>query len=115
MTTMSTRGAVTVRHLSIRVPWHDDGWRGTVCQRPTENASCLFLPRIREEKDDARQEAAAGSRFGDELDETDWPPCVPERLASCRRQASHATSIIRTQVPVKRPRIFVTHRFRSLP
>lgn len=79
MTITSTAGAAAVRHLSIRVPWHDDGWRGTVCARPGENASCLVLPRIREEKDDRKQEAGAGKRF-EELDQNEWPPCVPEHV-----------------------------------
>ena len=30
-----------LRHLSIRVPWHDSGWDGRVCQNPTANTSCL--------------------------------------------------------------------------
>src|SRR5437762_13258222 len=78
MTTTPTGGAGNVRHLSIRVPWHDDGWRGTVCQRPRENASCLALKRIRENKHDKKQEATAGLAW-DELDQEQWPACVPER------------------------------------
>ena len=30
-----------VQHLTIRVPWHDGGWAGTVCQRPPENRMSL--------------------------------------------------------------------------
>jgi hypothetical protein len=28
--------ALPLRHISIRVPWHDDGWRGTVCTKPEQ-------------------------------------------------------------------------------
>ena len=37
-----------VQHLSIRVPWHDNGWDGTVCQDPCGNTACLKLNRILE-------------------------------------------------------------------
>ncbi len=33
-----------IQHLSVRVPWHDSAWNGTICQRPADNASCLILP-----------------------------------------------------------------------
>ena len=32
-----------LRHLSIRVPWHDNKWDGTVCSHAKANASCLVL------------------------------------------------------------------------
>ena len=31
------------QHISVRVPWHDNGWNGTVCQFPGENNACLRL------------------------------------------------------------------------
>lgn len=39
-----------VQHLSIRVPWHDHGWDGTVCQDPCGNTACLKLNGILEGK-----------------------------------------------------------------
>ena len=36
-----------LRHLSIRVPWHDAGWAGVVRQAPQLNGSCAKLKRIR--------------------------------------------------------------------
>ena len=35
-------------HITIRVPWHDGGWTGSVCARPLDNSICLILPRIGE-------------------------------------------------------------------
>ena len=31
--------AYPLRHLSIRVPWHDNGWNGTVCRVPKHNGA----------------------------------------------------------------------------
>ena len=42
-----------LRHISIRVPWHDTGWDGRVCAAPRLNGSCLKLKRIAEDRDDA--------------------------------------------------------------
>lgn len=36
-----------IHHISIRVPWHDANWDGTVCRRPSSNAACLILKAIR--------------------------------------------------------------------
>ncbi len=67
-----------VQHLSIRVPWHDAGWAGTVCRKPTANTACRALPRISESKDDAAEEHVAGQSFSDLS--PDWlPPCISER------------------------------------
>ena len=35
-----------LHHISIRVPWHDRGWDGSVCADPKSNTSCLILPRV---------------------------------------------------------------------
>jgi len=67
-----------LRHISIRAPWHDDAWRGTVCRRPKHNGACLRLSRIAENRDDAAEEAVAGKSIKD-LDADQWPCCVAER------------------------------------
>lgn len=67
-------------HVTIRVPWHDSGWTGTVCARPLANSSCLVLPRIGEgRRDDV--EARCKERRLDELDSADLPPCIGERVS----------------------------------
>ncbi len=30
---------LAAQHLSIRVPWHDAGWKGSVCARPDLNTA----------------------------------------------------------------------------
>src|SRR4051812_44935408 len=67
-----------VHHITIRVPWHDEGWLGTVCKKPRDNASCLALSRIGTSRKDDAEVAHAGQRF-DELAEADRPPCMGER------------------------------------
>ena len=67
-----------LRHLSIRVPWHDAGWNGTVCTDPGNNASCLRLHNIHERRDDGVEVELRGRRI-DELEPSRQPPCVAER------------------------------------
>ncbi|MBX7132300.1 MAG: AAA family ATPase [Fimbriimonadaceae bacterium] len=68
-----------LKHISIRVPWHDAGWDGRVCAAPRLNGSCLKLKRVAEDRDDAAEEAVAGKRL-DELPQTKWPACASERM-----------------------------------
>ena len=67
-------------HVTIRVPWHDGGWTGSVCARPLDNTSCLILPRIGEGRRDDVEARCAGQRL-DELARADLPPCVGERVS----------------------------------
>ena len=67
-------------HITIRVPWHDGGWAGTVCTQPMGNSSCLILPRIGAGRRDEIETRCAGQRL-DQLDRADLPPCVDERVS----------------------------------
>ena len=67
-------------HVTIRVPWHDGGWTGSVCTRPLDNTSCLILPRIGEGRRDDVEARCAGQRL-DDLDRANLPPCVGERVS----------------------------------
>lgn len=67
-------------HVTIRVPWHDSGWVGSVCSNPLGNTSCLILPRIGEGKRDDVETRCAGRRL-DDLDPEDIPPCLGERVS----------------------------------
>ena len=69
-----------LRHISIRVPWHDAGWKGTICNAPHLNGACVKLPRIAELKDEQEELSIAG-RSLDELSRDRWPCCVEERAA----------------------------------
>jgi hypothetical protein len=67
-----------LRHLSIRVPWHDKGWTGTVCDSPSRNSACLCLKNISARKDERAEDALKG-RALDTLEESQYPACVTER------------------------------------
>ena len=49
-----------LRHISIRVPWHDTGWNGLVWAAPRLNGACLNLKRIAQNRDDDAEESIAG-------------------------------------------------------
>lgn len=66
-----------IQHLSIRVAWHDSKWNGAVCKHPSQNAFCLNLPRIYQEKDDQSEETLAGKHWG-ALQDNQLPPCKAE-------------------------------------
>ncbi len=68
------------RHISIRVPWHDNEWNGTVCLEPKLNGACLKLKRIVDNKSDTAEEELAGYSI-ESLDQANWPPCITERAA----------------------------------
>ena len=70
-----------MRHLTLRVAWHDNAWNGTVCANPRENAFCLSLDRIRLERDDYRETELARRLFAD-LAASDMPPCRAESVRS---------------------------------
>ena len=56
-----------MKHISIRVPWHDTGWDGRVCAAPRLNGACLKLKlkRIAEDRDDDAEESVAGQSIKD--------------------------------------------------
>lgn len=66
-----------VQHLTIRVPWHDNGWQGTFCTNPCANTSCTILPRIATGRDDVHETAHA-SKCLEEVIHEHQPPCVDE-------------------------------------
>lgn len=62
---MENKKEFPIRNVSIRVPWHDDGWKGTICKSPHFNNSCTILKRIADEKFDDREEENAGKSIDD--------------------------------------------------
>lgn len=90
------RARIPLRHLSVRVPWHDAGWDGTVCRSPRQNSSCLALNRIGATKNEATEELYAGQLL-DDIPSENAPPCFAERVNFLspkpqRRLARHAYS-----------------------
>jgi hypothetical protein len=69
-----------LRHVSIRVPWHDRAWDGHVCDDPLGNSSCLALRLVAKERDDAAEANLASQPF-DDLPYRDVPPCIKASAA----------------------------------
>ena len=69
--------AYPLRHISLRVPWHDTAWDGRVCANPRLNSSCLKLRRIAEGRNDAAEENIKARLLSD-LPESQWPCCIGE-------------------------------------
>jgi len=68
----------SIKHLSIRVPWHDNAWNGTVCLNPKNNDACLALKNCAANRKDDKETELAGKSIKD-LMEKDYPVCVSER------------------------------------
>lgn len=68
----------TKKHLSIRVPWHDNAWNGTICKNVKNNDACLILKNCAENRNDDLEIELAGKRICDIKDENQLPPCISE-------------------------------------
>lgn len=91
-----------LRHVSIRVPWHDSGWKGTVCEAPQLNGACAKLRRIAENKAEEKEIAFAGASF-QEIPRDKWPCCVEERVSfmapfEMEHIKKHALANVNTEV-----------------
>lgn len=83
--------SLPTQHLTVRVPWHDSGWEGNICQQCCANSSCTVLPRISTERDDTFETEHAGESIED-LPPNQRPPCVDEH---CTFMASFALSMLK--------------------
>ena len=66
-----------MKHISIRVPWHDNKWNGTICQCPKNNPFCMMLHNISERKDKNKEETYARKDWNS-LKQDQLPACVGE-------------------------------------
>ncbi|MDR0288161.1 MAG: AAA family ATPase [Clostridiales bacterium] len=62
-------------HLSIRIPWKDNGYDGLVCDNPCYNNACLRLANIALNRDDKRETEIAGCPMSGHEAEL---PCISE-------------------------------------
>ncbi|WP_282022532.1 ATP-dependent DNA helicase [Ruegeria faecimaris] len=74
------RRKLPIRHVSIRVPWKDNGWEARVCGSPKGNHACLALNAVSQNRNDDREQEDAGSSWLD-LDNDRLPPCAAEHGA----------------------------------
>lgn len=66
-----------MKHISIRVAWHDSKWNGTVCKCPIQNTFCSQLKRIADDKDSAKENSFSGKDWKD-LKMEEMPICIAE-------------------------------------
>lgn len=64
-----------MKHISIRVPWHDKKWNGHVCDCPTNNPFCMMLKNINKGKDCKKEEAVASK---------EWSTLSVDELPACK-------------------------------
>lgn len=67
-----------LKHLSIRVPWHDNAWNGSVCSNVSANGACLVLKNCALNRNDKQEKELAG-QFLNEIEEEQFPVCIGER------------------------------------
>lgn len=65
-----------MKHISIRVPWHDSNWNGCVCPKPSCNTFCKVLPKIAMAKQDDEDDIAG--RDWTSLPQARRPACAGE-------------------------------------
>ncbi len=63
------------KHLSARVPWHDNQWNGTICNNVVDNAFCRILKAVDQKKDPEKEQVKSNCQ----IDENNLPPCVSEK------------------------------------
>ncbi|MGI5172935.1 AAA family ATPase [Treponema sp. OMZ 840] len=70
------------KNITVRVPWHDNGWKGTVCNNPQNNFSCKYLKGIAENKNCDFECPLASKKFIDLTEkDTEKIPCIKENAA----------------------------------
>lgn len=67
-----------LKHLSVRIPWHDNNWNGSICNNPKANGACLILKNCALNRNDEEEQALSGKLLKD-LSEEQYPVCVGER------------------------------------
>lgn len=79
-----------LKHLSIRVPWHDNGWNGSICNNPESNGACLVLKNCALNRND-EQECSLAGRYLKDLSEDEYPVCIGERAVFMAPFTIHRT------------------------
>jgi len=79
-------------HVSIRLPWHDRGWDGHVCDHPELNGYCGGPRSVNAERIRARDVELESSKSGLFVGEGDYrPPCTENEPTLTRRGPRNAS------------------------
>lgn len=87
---MKHNSRYSLKHLSIRVPWHDNAWNGSICNNPKANSACLVLKNCALNRNDEQEHSLAGTLLSD-LSEDQFPVCIGERATFMAPFAIHKT------------------------
>lgn len=68
---------MAVTHLSVRVPWHDSVWNGTICNDPAANCHCVDYDNILQGRNTLYELTVKGQQW-DSPEVTELPPCAKE-------------------------------------
>lgn len=95
-----------MKHISIRVPWHDNKWNGHVCNCPANNPFCLMLKNICDAKDCDKEEAVASKEWCN-LSVDELPACKGENGGFMnenpyRRKFTHVYQYSSSEIPQKK-------------
>jgi exodeoxyribonuclease V alpha subunit len=83
-----------MRHVTIRMAWHDSGWDGTICRNPAANSYCTGSHSLLSER------LARNRCLKDEIGKEGQPldAAMPAYLPPCywtsRAFASHQTNVV---------------------
>jgi exodeoxyribonuclease V alpha subunit len=70
-----------VKHVSVRVAWHDSCWNGKICKSPERNVYCvgnysLLSPRLQRRRDATLEKIYSGQAVSNVIKERNYlPPC----------------------------------------
>lgn len=76
---LKTNYKTPLKHVTLRVAWHDNKWNGAICKDPENNTYCngfhsLLSERIRKRKDEGLEQEILNK--GKSLNDIDYlPPC----------------------------------------
>ena len=78
-----------MKHISIRVPWHDNNWQGTICKCPSDNPFCLTLKNIADSKNNGKEDVLSGKEWCDfpSLKSKEPPACLGENGGFMNKKA----------------------------
>jgi hypothetical protein len=99
-----------VKHLSARVPWHDNKWNGKSCCNVLDNSFCRILPKVDATKQPDSE--PSNKKINDDF----LPPCVSEKGTflspySYVREVPHAWTNINPLFKHFRPCIYYDKPF----
>lgn len=70
------------KNITVRVPWQDNGWKGTLCNHPKDNFSCKYLKGIADKKNCEFECPFASKRFTELTpEEQEKIPCIKENAS----------------------------------